>query len=116
MALSRSTEDEGDGYRYEKGAFATIPIRWDEALQTLTIGKRQGKFPGMLASHTFRIVWVTAGHGVGGAVIEKADQEIFLHRRSHHGSAKKLKPRSHAGRFIPKRSARAGNPSPIPWR
>src|SRR6185312_6962829 len=41
-------EDEGDSYRYEQGAFATIPIRWNDAAKTLTIGDRTGEFPGML--------------------------------------------------------------------
>src|SRR6202040_4116407 len=38
-------EDEGDSYRYEKGAYATIPIRWNNASKTLTIGDRAGEFP-----------------------------------------------------------------------
>jgi alpha-D-xyloside xylohydrolase len=58
-------EDEGDNYNYEKGARATIPISWDDAKQTLKIGKRAGKFPGMLKERTFRLVWVSPGHGVG---------------------------------------------------
>jgi alpha-D-xyloside xylohydrolase len=51
-------EDENDNYNYEKGVHATIPIRWDEASQTLTIGDRAGSFPGMLATRTFRVVWL----------------------------------------------------------
>ena len=58
-------EDENDTYAYEKGAYATIPIQWDEAAKTLTIGQRQGSFPGMLANRTFRVVLVGEGHGVG---------------------------------------------------
>lgn len=58
-------EDEGDSYRYEKGAFATIPIKWNQASRTLTIGDRAGEFPGMLKERTFQIVWVRAGKGTG---------------------------------------------------
>ena len=58
-------EDDGLTYDYEKGDYSTIPIRWDDAGQTLTLGARQGKFPGMLATRTFDIVWVGPGHGVG---------------------------------------------------
>jgi alpha-D-xyloside xylohydrolase len=58
-------EDENDTYNYEKGAYSTIPIRWDEASQTLTIGDRQGQFPGMLQEREFRIVFVGENHGVG---------------------------------------------------
>jgi alpha-D-xyloside xylohydrolase len=69
-------EDEGDNYNYEKGAFATIPFRWNEAKQTLEIGKRAGEFPGMLKERTFRIVWVGAGHGVGIASTEQPDSIV----------------------------------------
>jgi alpha-D-xyloside xylohydrolase len=58
-------EDENDNYNYEKGVYATIPFSWSEKDQALTIGKRQGQFPGMLAQRTFRIVGVSVGHGVG---------------------------------------------------
>jgi alpha-D-xyloside xylohydrolase len=58
-------EDAGDGYGYEKGEFSTIPISWNDKERTLTIGERKGAFPGMIPGHTFQIVWVTTGHGVG---------------------------------------------------
>jgi alpha-D-xyloside xylohydrolase len=58
-------EDENDTYGYEKGAYATIPFVWDDAAKTLTIGDRAGKFPGMLETRTFRIVFVSDGHGAG---------------------------------------------------
>jgi len=56
-------EDENDNYNYEKGVHATIPFHWDEAKQVLTIGDRQGQFPGMLSSRTFRVVFVGEHHG-----------------------------------------------------
>jgi alpha-D-xyloside xylohydrolase len=40
-------------------------LHWDDARQALTIGDRQGQFPGMLESRTFRIVFVGEKHGVG---------------------------------------------------
>ena len=52
-------EDDGLTYGYEKGAFARIPIRWDEKSQTLTLGKREGSFKGMLQQRTFNVVLVT---------------------------------------------------------
>ena len=51
-------EDDGVSHEYEKGAFATIPIRWQESTRTVTIGKRQGGFPGMLGRRTFQVVLV----------------------------------------------------------
>jgi len=50
-------EDEGDNYNYEKGVYSTIPFSWNDQSQTLTIGARQGTFPGMLATRTFTVVW-----------------------------------------------------------
>jgi alpha-D-xyloside xylohydrolase len=58
-------EDEGDSYRYEKGTRSEIPFRWNEATRQLTIGARQGSFPGMATSRTFRLA--LAGPGRGGA-------------------------------------------------
>ena len=40
-------EDDGLTYAYEKGACTRIPIRWDDATRTLTLGEREGSFPGM---------------------------------------------------------------------
>ena len=48
-------EDEGDSYRYEQGAYSTIAFQWNDKKQELTIARRQGQFPGMLAQRTFRV-------------------------------------------------------------
>ena len=48
-------EDEGDGYGYENGVCSTITFKWNDKAHTLTIGKRQGKYPGMLATRTFNV-------------------------------------------------------------
>ena len=69
-------EDEGDSYRYENGVSATIPITWNEAGKTLTIGERVGEFPGMLKERTFRIVWVRPGKGVGPLLEAAPDAEV----------------------------------------
>ncbi len=66
-------EDENDNYNYETGAYATIPISWNESAQTLTIGQRLGSFPGMPSNRTFNIVWVSPGHGAGVASTQTAD-------------------------------------------
>ena len=58
-------EDEGDTYNYEHGAYATIPMSWDEARKTLTIGDRSGRFTGMLESRKLEIVFVGEKRGVG---------------------------------------------------
>jgi alpha-D-xyloside xylohydrolase len=58
-------EDENDTYNYEKNIYATIPFHWDDANQGLTIGDRKGRFPGMLESRTFHIVFVGDHQGDG---------------------------------------------------
>jgi len=69
-------EDENDNYNYEKGVYATIPMHWDDAGRTLTIGDRKGQFPGMLENRTFRIVFVSENHGVGVNPADEADKAV----------------------------------------
>jgi alpha-D-xyloside xylohydrolase len=69
-------EDEGDNYNYEKGKHATIPISWNEAKNTLEIGRRDGKFPGMLQERTFHVVWVSPAHGAGAALTQQPDAVV----------------------------------------
>ena len=69
-------EDENDGYNYEKGVRATIPLHWDDAQHTLTIGERKGEFPGMLESRTFRIVFAGENHGTGISAEDKPDKVV----------------------------------------
>lgn len=52
-------EDEGTNYHYEKGKYTTIPVTYSEASQTLTIGRREGSYDGMLENRVFKIVWIT---------------------------------------------------------
>jgi alpha-D-xyloside xylohydrolase len=51
-------EDDGLTYAYEQGAFAKIPVTWNDATRTLTVERREGQFPGMLQSRTFNVVFV----------------------------------------------------------
>jgi alpha-D-xyloside xylohydrolase len=69
-------EDEGDNYNYEKGVYATIPVKWNEKEQRLTIGERKGECPGMLKKRTFRIIWVEKGHGTGMEPEQNADKVV----------------------------------------
>ena len=52
-------EDEGINYNYEKGKYATIDITYDDATKTLSFGKRNGSFNGMLKQRRFNVVLVT---------------------------------------------------------
>jgi alpha-D-xyloside xylohydrolase len=69
-------EDENDNYRYEKGAHATIALHWDDAARTLTLGARDGSFPGMLSEHVFQIVLAGKEHGVGAGESTVIDKTV----------------------------------------
>lgn len=58
-------EDENDNYGYEAERFANIKFSYKESSRTLTIGEREGNFPGMLAKRTFTIVVVSASKAQG---------------------------------------------------
>lgn len=70
-------EDEGNNNGYKKGRSATIPLAWNDKARTLTIGARQGSFPGMLKRLTFQIVWVRPGQGIGVARTPRPSQTIM---------------------------------------
>jgi alpha-D-xyloside xylohydrolase len=69
-------EDDGLTYGYEKGAFSRIPIRWNDTTRTLTIGKREGSFAGMLARRTFEVVVVSKDRPVAFSFEPKADRTV----------------------------------------
>ena len=58
-------EDQGTTYDYEKGAYSEIPLQWNEASGTLTVGRRQGSFPEMLKERNFQVVLVSKDKAVG---------------------------------------------------
>jgi alpha-D-xyloside xylohydrolase len=58
-------EDDNETYAYEQGQRATYDLVWHDASQTLTIGARQGSFPGMVASRQFNIVLAVPGKNTG---------------------------------------------------
>jgi alpha-D-xyloside xylohydrolase len=61
-------EDEGDQYNYEKGAFSTIHIYWNDVKRQVTLEARKGQYTGMAEQRTF---------------------EVFLHdeRKDDHGTS-----------------------------
>jgi alpha-D-xyloside xylohydrolase len=66
-------EDDGATYAYENGGFSRIPLAWNDAARTLTIGEREGSYTGMLAERTFQIVLVASGKAVGFSFTPTAD-------------------------------------------
>lgn len=68
-------EDENDNYNYEKGIFSTIKLQWNDKIQTLTVGTRDGKFPGMSEKRTFKISLLRDGKNVQ-SFLDKPDKSV----------------------------------------
>ncbi|HBK47246.1 MAG TPA: alpha-xylosidase [Xanthomonadaceae bacterium] len=69
-------EDAGTDYGYEKGEFSRIPLAWDEAKRSLTIGKREGSWPGMQARRTINVRFVDGPREDAGALEPKVDASV----------------------------------------
>ena len=49
-------EDAGDGYAYEKNAFATYRLHWNDTHRFLTVSARKGAFKNMVKERQFYVV------------------------------------------------------------
>jgi alpha-D-xyloside xylohydrolase len=58
-------EDDGQTYNYESGKNSTIDFKYNDSQKTLTIGKQNGSFEGMLKTRKFEIVMVDGKSGAG---------------------------------------------------
>ncbi len=69
-------EDDGTTYGYERGEYARIPLRWEEATATLTLGERTGSFAGMHGRRpvTVRVVTPAGGSTPAREVIYEGKQ------------------------------------------
>lgn len=65
-------EDAFDSYDYEKGAWTEIPMKWDDAAKTLTIGARVGSYPEMPKNRTFTVKAV----GLGTRTVKYSGEEV----------------------------------------
>lgn len=79
-------EDENDNYNYEKGAYSTIKLEWNDQSKTLTIGKRKGSFNGMIKNRIFNIVLVDKEKGTGVTSAIKFNKTI-----TYNGKVKSVK-------------------------
>jgi alpha-D-xyloside xylohydrolase len=57
--------------------YSAITFNWDESEKKLTLGDREGSFPGMLKERTFNIVLVTSENGTGMDFANSYDEEII---------------------------------------
>ncbi|MBC8026697.1 MAG: glycoside hydrolase family 31 protein, partial [Steroidobacteraceae bacterium] len=69
-------EDDGVSYRYEKGEFARIPLRYDAAKGMLIIGARAGSYEGMPAKRTFHVRWIREGAKAPADLDAKVDATV----------------------------------------
>ncbi len=70
-------EDDGLTYDYEKGDCARIRFQWDDATRTLTIGEREGRYPGMAEKRKVRIMVVDTSHPSGFSFEPRTDRELI---------------------------------------
>ena len=79
-------EDEGTNYNYEKGKYAMIDFKYNDAQKTLTIGARKGSFAGMLQKRRFNVILVKAQNNQGvnlakapkGKMVKYAGQAVTV--------------------------------------
>ena len=69
-------EDQGRDYGYERGEFSRIPLAWNDKTGELTIGARQGRYPGMQAQREIRVRWIDGPRADAGAVEPEADRTV----------------------------------------
>lgn len=69
-------EDDGETYDYEQGRRATWELKWEDAARTLSVGAREGSFPGLVATRELRIVVAAPGRGVGPEESATVDRTV----------------------------------------
>ena len=55
-------EDDGLSYGYERGECSKITLAWNDADRSITIGQREGSYPGMPENRRFRVVVADPAH------------------------------------------------------
>ena len=84
-ASFRLYDDQGDGYAYEQGAFATVEIRWDDRARRLTIGERAGTYQGMPAERTIALTLHPVARGAGA--VAEPTEDLGAHVLCYAGQA-----------------------------
>jgi alpha-D-xyloside xylohydrolase len=69
-------EDNGRNYGYERGESSRIPLAWNERAGELTIGAREGSYPGMQAEREVRVRFIDGPRDDAGEVEPKADRTL----------------------------------------
>lgn len=78
-------EDDGRSNNYLEGKFSRIPMNYDDASGTLTIGERVGDFPGMAKDRKVSVRWIS------GATNDAADFDAGAVKFDYNGSLLTIK-------------------------
>jgi alpha-D-xyloside xylohydrolase len=57
-------DDDGVSRQYLSGRYSRIPLSYDEPTKTLTIGKREGSWPGMAGTRKISVRWIKPGRAL----------------------------------------------------
>ena len=69
-------EDDGTTNGYTRAEWSRIPLRYDEASGTLTIGARTGAFPGMVANRVFNVRWISGATANAERFAARPDRSV----------------------------------------
>ncbi|MFT4257694.1 MAG: glycoside hydrolase family 31 protein [Pseudoxanthomonas sp.] len=69
-------EDDGRNYGYERGESSRIPLAWNDTAGELSIGKREGSYPGMVAKRQIRVRFIDGPRADAGAVEPETDASV----------------------------------------
>ncbi|MCB0655946.1 MAG: DUF5110 domain-containing protein [Saprospiraceae bacterium] len=69
--------DDGKSYDYEEGRYSVIPMHYNEDEGTLTLGDKQGTFPGDLTKRYVKVIWITPDTPQGFMQIPKGKAKIY---------------------------------------
>ena len=80
-------QDDGTSNGYQHGQSSRIPMTYDDATGTLTIGAREGSYPGMVAERVFKIRWMSGPlpqalnfEAKPDATVRYSGEQIEVHR------------------------------------
>ena len=74
-------EDDGVSRQYLHGKYSRIPLGWNDSAKTLTIGAREGSYPGMAGKRTIRVRWMRPSAPRALAFDAKADATVIYDGR-----------------------------------
>jgi alpha-D-xyloside xylohydrolase len=70
-------EDDGVSPGYKQGKFARVPVKWDEATGTLTIGAREGGYDGMPGKRAVSVRFYSPGRAAALDFAESSQSFVY---------------------------------------